>query len=487
MLVLYLFVLFLLFICSLRGAVLLVLTPWSGFVLCCDQIRREFAIILSVISFSVFLWSYFYISSELHYKRFIILILSFLFSMFVVIFSGNLVSLFVGWDLLGFTSFFLVSFYGNRKRHAASLLTALVNRFGDCSFYILLGLLVAGHGASYSLASAALIIISLTKSAQVPFSSWLPAAIYAPTPVRALVHSSTLVTAGVFLLSRFSQLSSGFLLSVGVFTSLLGGLSASLESDTKKIIAYSTLSQLGIIIAGLGLGQRCLRLNHMLVHAVIKALFFVSLGVLIHIQYCSQELRSSAVSSPPTALIFFSISICSLGLIGFAFTSGYYTKDLILEAVYLGGWALLILLSFYVSLWLTVVYCTRIWASLVNIRASTVCFTIRIEASLLVKLPVFLLLVSILFQTMSFSTSRPVFYSVNALANKVFLLFVFSLGALAGSYLAVYGSTTRLPLSQLNYTSSLLSSLRGHFNKISCLEVSGLTALGIGTCQATMM
>merc|ERR1712212_941925 len=143
-----------------------------------------------------------------------------------------------------------------------------------------------------ALVTALLYVISMTKSAILPFSAWLPAAIYAPTPVSALVHSSTLVTAGVYLLFRFSNFEATILVSLGVLTSLVGGLSASLEFDSKKIIALSTLSQLGIIFTGLGLSMRTLTFNHILTHAIIKASLFLAIGVSIHGYYGSQEVRT---------------------------------------------------------------------------------------------------------------------------------------------------------------------------------------------------
>jgi len=143
---------------------------------------------------------------EARYKLFISLLFSFLFSMFLLVFSADLLSLFVAWDLLGFSSLFLVIFYRSRSSLGGGLLTGITNRFGDVFFLGLFGLSgTSARTVNFSLALL-LLFVSITKSAQVPFSSWLPAAILAPTPVSALVHSSTLVTAGVYLLFRFSSL-----------------------------------------------------------------------------------------------------------------------------------------------------------------------------------------------------------------------------------------------------------------------------------------
>lgn len=179
-----------------------------------------------------------------------------------------------------------------------------------------------------------LVTIGMTKSAQVPFSSWLPAAIYAPTPVSALVHSSTLVTAGVFLVLRFVGWGYGVLVYIGVLTSCLAGFSACLEFDSKKVVALSTLSQLGIIVTGLGLGLRSLVFSHLLSHAVFKALLFLCVGCFIHTQYGSQELRQgqTLVSGSCFGFVTFTVSLLRLG--GLCFRSGYFTKDGLLEAGY---------------------------------------------------------------------------------------------------------------------------------------------------------
>lgn len=193
---------------------------------------------------------------------------------------------------------------------------------GDCFFFILFGL----HGFYVSPISGysffLIILISITKSAQVPFSTWLPAAIAAPTPVSALVHSSTLVTAGLYLLYRFLPSGSSLLVNIGLFTTLLAGLSACLEADIKKIIAYSTLSQLGVIIICLGLGNKSIMFGHMLSHAGFKALMFMCVGVVIHISFCGQESRLSASLQSTSSFVGVCLSVSSLCLCGLIFSSG---------------------------------------------------------------------------------------------------------------------------------------------------------------------
>merc|ERR1712212_1470477 len=221
-----------------------------------------------------------------------------------------------------------------------------------------------------ALVTALLYVISMTKSAILPFSAWLPAAIYAPTPVSALVHSSTLVTAGIYLLFRFSVLPSQILVSLGILTSLLGGLAGSLENDIKKIIAFSTLSQLGLIITGLGLGLRNCTFNHILSHAIIKATLFLAIGVVIHSQYGSQELRSCSALSSSSPATFFTLAISFMGLSGLTFTSGYFTKDKLLEAGFCNTWNLVALALFYLSVGLTVSYLLVLGYSLLGLVSS---------------------------------------------------------------------------------------------------------------------
>jgi len=177
------------------------------------------------------------------------------------------------------------------------------------------------------------ILAAITKRAQIPFSAWLPAAIAAPTPVSALVHSSTLVTAGVYLLIRFNELLgiNKVLLLISVTTIFISGLGANFEFDLKKIIALSTLSQLGVIIIVLSIGFYELAFFHLISHAIFKSLLFLCAGFFIHSMSDSQDIRlvGKIVFSYPLVRLFF--IGCSLSLCGFPFLAGFYSKDMILE------------------------------------------------------------------------------------------------------------------------------------------------------------
>ena len=173
----------------------------------------------------------------------------------------------------------------------------------------------------------------MTKRAQIPFSAWLPAAMAAPTPVRALVHSSTLVTAGVYILIRYSFYDLSPLLLVGRCTILLGGICACAERDLKKVVALSTLSQLGVMIISLGAHEKTFCFFHLISHACFKALLFICVGVCIHSLYGTQDYRrfNRLSQIAPVSVLF---AVANLSLMGFIFTSGFYSKDIILEALF---------------------------------------------------------------------------------------------------------------------------------------------------------
>ena len=212
-----------------------------------DYISLFFLSVVRLISGSVMIYSTSYISSEIFFRRFIGIVLRFVFSMFLLILSPNIISLLLGWDGLGVTSYLLVIFYQRKKSYNAGMITAITNRLGDVGILICIGwLFIVGDWTYRYLSSRSLSLNSLlvfililsacTKRAQIPFSAWLPAAIAAPTPVSALVHSSTLVTAGVYLIVRLNFVfsnsnSTNTLLFIGIMTILLAGAAAIFEID----------------------------------------------------------------------------------------------------------------------------------------------------------------------------------------------------------------------------------------------------------------
>nr|YP_010852306.1 NADH dehydrogenase subunit 5 [Desmaulus extinctorium]WGH72838.1 NADH dehydrogenase subunit 5 [Desmaulus extinctorium] len=320
--------------CSLEFSILL------------DYVSLSFSFIVCLISACVMMFSSSYMAADPFLKRFSWLVMLFVMSMNLLVFIPSLPSLLLGWDGLGIVSFVLVIYYQNMKSLGAGMLTILANRIGDVLILISIGLLVLqGHWSitlmfdfqSSSLFSLALVIAAMTKSAQIPFSSWLPAAMAAPTPVSALVHSSTLVTAGVFLVIRFFPFLSTmdffkpFLLFVSVLTLVLAGVGANFENDLKKVIALSTLSQLGVMMMSLSMGMPLLALFHLYTHAMFKALLFLCAGMIIHNSMNWQDLRSLGMISGQAPLTVACLNIANLSLCGAPFLSGFYSKDLILE------------------------------------------------------------------------------------------------------------------------------------------------------------
>jgi len=326
------------------------------------------------ISSNVIKFRKFYMAEDIFINRFTILVVLFVLSIRMLILIPNLIILLLGWDGLGITSFVLIIYYQNNKSLAAGIITALTNRIGDVIILIAIALtLNQGHwniihiwNSTYLWPQAILIIVAaITKRAQIPFSSWLPAAMAAPTPVSALVHSSTLVTAGVFLLIRFYP----FLRSIPLFhfvllfsaisTILIAGISATTECDIKKIIALSTLSQLGVIITRLGLGMPTLALFHIMTHALFKALLFICAGGLIGLHLHGQDLRwlGNLTAEAPVATS--CILIANSALCGLPFMAGFYSKDLVIEFILINNFNWIVVIISFIAVGFTSFYSIR--------------------------------------------------------------------------------------------------------------------------------
>nr|YP_010166758.1 NADH dehydrogenase subunit 5 [Rhithrodytes bimaculatus]QRV62862.1 NADH dehydrogenase subunit 5 [Rhithrodytes bimaculatus] len=329
------------------------------------------------ISSMVIFYSGEYMMGDLSINRFIILVLMFVFSMMLLIISPNLISILLGWDGLGLVSYCLVIYYQNVKSYNAGMITALMNRIGDVMLLVAITWMLNFGSWNYiyyldfmkndfmmQIIALLVMIAAMTKSAQIPFSSWLPAAMAAPTPVSALVHSSTLVTAGVYLLIRFSMVLniylSFFLLMIGVLTMFMAGLGANFEFDLKKIIALSTLSQLGLMMSILAMGSYKLAFFHLLTHAMFKALLFMCVGCVIHNLKGVQDIRFMGNLMVHMPLTCISLNISNLALCGMPFLAGFYSKDLILESLSMMNINIMIYILFFLSTGLTVCYSFRL-------------------------------------------------------------------------------------------------------------------------------
>nr|WAK83072.1 NADH dehydrogenase subunit 5 [Janus sp. 1 GYN-2022e] len=343
---------------------MLFLVDWMSFL---------FMSLVFFISSMIMLYSHDYMKGEIFFKRFILLVLMFVMSMLLMIMSPSLLSILLGWDGLGLTSYCLVAFYQNIKAYNAAMLTVLMNRFGDTGLMMSLSMIYyLGSWNLFLYEKVDFMVImffclaAMTKSAQIPFSSWLPAAMSAPTPVSSLVHSSTLVTAGVYMLIRYNHLmmESGInelILILSLLTMFMSGLSANWEFDLKKIIALSTLSQLGLMMSILSLGGKDMAFFHLLTHAMFKALLFMCGGVIIHSLKNFQDIRymGAMVNLMPYTL--FCFNLANMALMGLPFLSGFYSKDLILEEVLFNGESSLVYILFLLSIGLTISYSVRMF------------------------------------------------------------------------------------------------------------------------------
>lgn len=349
------------------------LTPIK-FMLIFDAVGIIYGATVLLIAANVILFSKFYIKDDPLINRFRILVMLFVASILTLIFVPNFMALLLGWDGLGITSFILVIYYQNPKSLGAGIVTALINRIGDVIILIAIAMtLNQGHWTIthiwqtpiITIQVIAIVVAGCTKSAQIPFSRWLPAAIAAPTPVSALVHSSTLVTAGVFLLIRFypflhfCSYFNNVLLFTAVTTIFIAGISATTECDIKKIIALSTLSQLGVIMARLGLGSPKLALFHIITHALFKALLFICAGQLIADHSHGQDLRWMGNLTSQNPVTTSRILIANIALCGLPFLAGFYSKDLIIEYILIGGFNSLIIMITLVAVGFTALYSIR--------------------------------------------------------------------------------------------------------------------------------
>jgi NADH-quinone oxidoreductase subunit L len=347
--------------------------------------------VVSFISFLVHVYSLAYMSGDPHWKKYFAMLGFFTFSMQGIVLSDNLLILFIFWELVGFSSYMLIGHWSEKPEAGRAASKAFImNRIGDAGFLIGLMIIWTTYG-SFSLSeifhapstawqtAASLCIFCgvIGKSAQFPLFTWLPDAMEGPTPVSALIHAATMVAAGVYLLVRIFVLFTEDALIVvaitGMITTLMGALAALSQHDIKKILAYSTMSQLGLMILAIGMGVVDAALLHLLTHAFFKACLFLSAGMVIHslhqaqpknMHFDVQDIRNMGglKHAMPTAFLTFLLSGASLA--GVPFFSGFLSKEAILTAIFMHthvlSWLMLVVVI-SVS-FLTVLYTFRmIW------------------------------------------------------------------------------------------------------------------------------
>ena len=329
-----------------------------------DQLSLIFISIVLIIRGFTFLYTSWYVGNR---KIFSILVLLFVCRMLLLINFTNLWIFIWGWDFLGVVSYILVINYQNQNSSNAGMITVLSNRVGDSFMIIRVSLLtltgnwnsIINNNQNYNIIILLIILTRITKSAQIPFCAWLPAAMAAPTPVSALVHSSTLVTAGVYLIIRFNQNNPSIItLLIGIVTTILAGINACNGFDFKKLIALSTLSQLGLMFIALGLGNYKLALYHLVTHGLVKALLFLSAGLVIHQTKSNQDLRLITGLMQTLPLTGTCIILTSLTLSGLPFMTCFFSKEVIINQNFIKS--IWIIIRIYIAARLTINYSLRL-------------------------------------------------------------------------------------------------------------------------------
>ena len=322
-----------------------------------DSLTVSMLIPVLIVSSLVHIYSIGYMSHDPHNQRFFSYLSLFTFMMVILVTANNFLLMFVGWEGVGICSYLLVSFWFTRiAANQSSMSAFLTNRVGDCfltigMFVILLTYGSLDYSAVFSLSpyinkniitfiGVCLLIGAMAKSSQVGLHVWLPMAMEGPTPVSALIHAATMVTAGVYLLMRISPLieySPSVLmlcLWIGAITNVFSSLIGLFQQDIKKVIAYSTMSQLGMMVIAVGLSSYNVALFHLINHAFYKGLLFLGAGAVIHAVADNQDFRKYGALKSYLPLTYSVMLIASLSLVAFPFMTGFYSKDFILESSY---------------------------------------------------------------------------------------------------------------------------------------------------------
>ena len=350
-----------------------------------DGLSGIMMVLVTGLSVVIQIFSTSYMSQDEHYSKYFIYFNVFVFSMLLLVMSGNFLVMFFGWELVGLSSYLLISFWSKKQSAAkAGNKAFILNRIGDFGFLVglmlilsifgtfnyekVFGEVLAGNQQSLDLIVICFIVGAFGKSAQFPLFSWLPDAMEGPTPASALIHAATMVTAGVFMLVRispilqFSEIGKLIVITTGLLTALIAAFSAINQDDIKKVLAYSTISQLGFMFIAIGSGAYVAAIFHLVTHAFFKALLFLGAGAVIHEMHHEQNIHKMGnlkTRMPVTAAM---MGIGTLAISGIPPLAGFWSKDEILAStfanggIYYGFWALSLLAAF-----MTAFYMGRHW------------------------------------------------------------------------------------------------------------------------------
>ncbi|RIK98767.1 MAG: NADH-quinone oxidoreductase subunit L [Burkholderiales bacterium] len=331
-----------------------------------DTLSATMMCVVTFVSLMVHIYTIGYMADDPGYQRFFSYISLFTFSMMMLVMANNFMQLFFGWEAVGLVSYLLIGFWYTRPSAIyANLKAFVVNRVGDFGFVVGIGIVLAFFGtldygdtfalapsladrtyefwpgASWSVITAACLFLfvgAMAKSAQFPLHVWLPDSMEGPTPISALIHAATMVTAGVFMIARMSPLyelsetALGVVITIGAITALFLGLVGVVQNDIKRIIAYSTISQLGYMTVALGASAYSVGIFHLMTHAFFKALLFLAAGSVIIAMHHDQDIRNMGGLRRYMPITWLTTLVGSLALIATPFFSGFYSKDLIIEA-----------------------------------------------------------------------------------------------------------------------------------------------------------
>jgi NADH-quinone oxidoreductase subunit L len=325
-----------------------------------DALSSLFLLIITGVGFLIHVYSasYMHHESKDHFARYFSYLNLFVFSMLLLVMGGNFVILFIGWEGVGLCSYLLIGYwFKNTEYNYAARKAFVMNRIGDLAFLIAIFMIIAKVGSvnfgdvfsaeglqklspSATIITLLLFVGATGKSAQIPLYTWLPDAMAGPTPVSALIHAATMVTAGIYMIARsnllysLSDVTSNIVAYIGLATALLAATIALKQNDIKKVLAYSTVSQLGYMFLALGVGAYTAAVFHVMTHAFFKALLFLGSGSVIHAMGGEQDIRNMGGISKKLKVTFFTFTIGCIAIAGIPPFSGFFSKDAILLSAF---------------------------------------------------------------------------------------------------------------------------------------------------------